>query len=147
MAPAFGEDDPGILFIRPANLFIRPGHGPVEFGYCLGFYKPTATPQSDGVLPQEPPPHPPPQSTPARTSRGGERTTDDGNQTNSPRQPLGLSPKGANATSFMPLLGKSFYPADAFRSAGDVGPCFRCSNIPPLGLEPRVARVRAEYPD
>ena len=50
MAPAFGEDDPGILFIRPANLFIRPGHGPVEFGYCLGFYKPTATPQSDGVL-------------------------------------------------------------------------------------------------
>ena len=71
MAPAFGEDDPRILFIRPANLFIRPGHGPVEFGYCLGFYKPTATPQSDGVLPQEPPPHPPPQSTPAHTSRGG----------------------------------------------------------------------------
>jgi hypothetical protein len=37
-------------------------------------------------------------------------TTDDGNQTNSPRQPpLGPSPKGANATSFMPLLGKNFY--------------------------------------
>ena len=72
-----------------------------------------------------------------RRADDSQRTTDDGNQTNSPRQPpLGPPPKGANATSFVPLLGKSFCPADAFRSAGDVGPCFRCDNISPPGLEP-----------
>ena len=72
-----------------------------------------------------------------RRADDSQRTTDDGNQTNSPRQPpLGPSQKGANATSFVPLLGNNFHPADAFLSAGDIGPCFRCDNIPPPGLEP-----------
>jgi hypothetical protein len=38
---------------------------------CLGFNKPAATPQSDGVLPQEPPPHPPPPSPHQLTRPGG----------------------------------------------------------------------------